>query len=306
MTAKIILNPYANRWNALNQKPEAEAAFKKAGIDYDFVVSEHPGHGIDLAEEALIGGYNPIVAAGGDSTFNEVVNGMVRGADGKPVETRFGILPMGTANDLADNLGVPKDLKSAAEIIAVENTRPIDVCQVNDRCFINNSGIGLETTVTVIQMRMKRVQGIMRYLLATLVAIKRNPNWTMDIQWDGGEYHGPAKLISVGNNPRTGGIFYTVPNADPFDGKLSFVYGFVETRREILRLLPRIMQAGERNYTNHPNVKEEHCTWIKIHTEPATPAHTDGEVFDFAIQDLEYKILPGWVPMLLPESNAEI
>jgi len=304
MTAKIILNPYANRWTALKQKPEAETAFKNAGIDYEIVVSEHAGHGIDLAEKALVDGFNPIIAAGGDSTFNEVVNGMVRGANGMPVETRFGILPMGTANDLADNLGVPKNLESATEIIASEYTRPIDVCQVNDRCFINNSGIGLETTVTVIQMGMKRVQGILRYLLATLVAIKQNPNWTMDIQWDSGEYHGPAKLISVGNNPRTGGIFYTVPNADPFDGKLSFVYGFVKTRGEILRLLPRIMQAGEGNYTNHPSVQEEHCTWIKIHTEPATPAHTDGEIFDFAIQDLEYKIHPGWVPMLLPKSNA--
>jgi diacylglycerol kinase (ATP) len=300
MTAKIILNPYANRWTALERRPEAEAALKAAGIDYDFVVSEHPGHGIELAEIAVREKFDPIIAAGGDSTFNEVINGVVKATEGYKVETRFGILPMGTANDLADNLGISKNLTEAAEIIAAGNTRPIDVCQVNDRYFINNSGVGLETTVTVIQMGMKRVQGIFRYLLATLVAIKRNPNWTMDIEWDGGEYHGPAKLISVGNNPRTGGIFYTVPNADPFDGKLSFVYGFVKTRGEILRLLPRIMQSGEGNYTNHPNVQEVHCTWIKIHTEPATPAHTDGEVFDFTIQDLEYKILPGWVPFLLP------
>jgi len=300
MTAKIILNPYANRWTALKQRPEAEEALKAAGVDYDFVVSEHPGHGIELAETAVREKYDPIIAAGGDSTFNEVINGIVKASEGSKSETRFGILPLGTANDLADNVGISKDLKKAAEIIAAGNTRPIDVCQVNDRCFINNSGIGLETTVTVIQMGMKRVQGIFRYLLATLVAIKRNPNWIMDIEWDGGEYHGPVKLISVGNNPRTGGIFYTVPNADPFDGKLSFVYGFVKTRGEILRLLPRIMQPGDGNYTNHPDVIEEHCTWIKIHTEPATPAHTDGEVFDFAIQDLEYKILPGWVPFLLP------
>jgi diacylglycerol kinase family enzyme len=61
------------------------------------------------------------------------------------------------------------------------------------------------------------------------------------------------------------------------------------------------MQAGEGNYINHPNVNEEHCTWIDIHTEPVTPAHTDGEVFDFSIQDLSYKIHPQWVSMLLPE-----
>jgi diacylglycerol kinase family enzyme len=125
----------------------------------------------------------------------------------------------------------------------------------------------------------------------------------MSIQWDGGEYEGPVKLVSVGNNPRTGGIFFTVPNADPYDGKLSFVYGNVESRGEILKLLPRIMQSGENNYIYHPDVHEEHCTWIKIHVDPTTPAHTDGEVFDLAIQDLEYKIHPGLVQMLLPKFN---
>jgi diacylglycerol kinase (ATP) len=303
MKAKVILNPYANRWQAKKRWPEAEIALKAAGVNYDLVISKHPGHGIDLACEAVREGYNPIIAAGGDSTFNEVVNGIFRISKGKDVGTVFGLLPMGTANDLADNLRIPKDLSKAAEVISASYTRPIDICQVNDRCFINNSGIGLETTVTVIQMEMKRVQGVIRYLLATLIAIKRNPAWKMDIHWDGGEFHGPVKLVSIGNNPRTGGIFYTVPNANPFDGKLTFVYGGVESRLEIIRLLPRIMQPGEGNYVNHPDVTERHCTWIKIHTEPATPVHSDGEVFDHAIQDLEYKIHPGNLPILLPNPD---
>ncbi len=302
MPAKVILNPYAARWEAKRRQPEAEAALQASGVEYELVVSQHPGHGIELAAQAAGEGFDPVIAAGGDSTYNEVVNGLIQAYGGGPVRTSYGILPMGTANDLADNLGIPKDLSQAAQIIADGFTQPLDLCQVNERYFINNSGIGLETTVTVIQMGMKHVHGVFRYLLATLVAIFRNPNWMMDIEWDDGEYHGPVKLVSVGNNPRTGGVFYTVPNADPFDGKLSFVFGSVDTRLEILRLLPRIMKTGEENYTRHPNVYEHHCTWIKIHTEPATPAHTDGEVFDFAIQDLEYRIHPGKVPMLLPKN----
>jgi diacylglycerol kinase (ATP) len=303
MTTKIILNPYANRWTALKRRPEAEDALKAAGIEYDLVVSQKAGHGIQLAAEAAMAGYDQVIAAGGDSTYNEVVNGLVQAAGEGEVTSSFGILPMGTANDLADNLGIPKELPEAAKILAAGHTRSIDVCQVNERYFINNSGIGLETTVTVIQMGMKRVQGIFRYLLATLVAIKRNPGWNMDLKWDDGEYHGPVKLVSVGNNPRTGGIFYTVPNADPFDGKLSFVYGSVNSRGKILRLLPRIMQSGDGNYINHPDVHEIHSTWLKIHAEPSTPAHTDGEVFDFSIQDLAYKVHPGRIPFLLPKSG---
>jgi len=301
MTAKVILNPYAARWEALKRQPEAEAALTSAGIEYELVVTEKADQGIELAAQAVRDGFSPIIAAGGDSTYNEVANGLMQAADDNPTTAQFGILPMGTANDLADNLNIPKDLNAAAQIIAAGHTRQLDVCQVNDRYFINNSGAGLETTVTVIQMGMKRVQGILRYLLATLIAVKRNPAWKMDLEWDGGEYHGPVKLVSVGNNPRTGGVFYTVPNADPFDGKLSFVHANVDTRFEILKLLPRILKAGEDNYTNHPQVHEIHCKWLKIHFEPATPVHSDGEVFNFAAQDLEYRIHPGRIPILLPQ-----
>lgn len=299
MSAKIILNPYAARWNAQKRRPQAESALKAAGVAYDWVTSQTPGHGIELATQAVQDGYNPIIAAGGDSTFNEVVNGILQAVGDGLVKVNFGILPLGTANDLADNLEIPKDLDEAARVIARKQTRRIDVCQVNDRYFINNSAIGLETTVTVIQSNLKRVRGIVRYLLATLIAIYRNPQWTMDLTWDDGKYNGPATVVSVGNNPRTGGIFYTVPHADPFDGKLSFVHGAIPSRTEILRTLPKTMKAGEGNYIEHNKVHELHCTWLKVHTDPTTPVHTDGEVLDEAVKDLEYQVHPERIPILL-------
>ena len=129
--AKVILNPYAARWQALKQRPEAEAALHAAGVDFELIVSEYPGHNAELAEGAARQGFNPVIAAGGDSTFNEVVSGIIHAAYDRPVETQYGILPMGTANDLADNLGISKDLEEAARIIAGGYTRLIDVCQVN-------------------------------------------------------------------------------------------------------------------------------------------------------------------------------
>jgi len=299
MKAKIILNPYADRWNALKRRPEAEAALQEAGIDYDLVVSEYSNHNQELAFQACKEGYNPVIAAGGDSTYNEVANGIVQAAGEGDVETVFGILPMGTANDLADNLGVPKDLSQAAEVIAAGQSRPLDVCKVNDRYFVNNSAVGLETAVSVQQTQMKYVKGIARYLSATLITIMRNPQWQMELTWDDGHYEGPVTLVSVGNNPRTGGIFYTVPHADPFDGKLSFVYGSMSKRLEILKVLPQTMKPQEGNYIEHPRVHEVHSTWLHIRTEPTTPVHTDGEVIDNAINDLEYSVVPGRLPILL-------
>jgi YegS/Rv2252/BmrU family lipid kinase len=305
MTAKVILNPYANRWKAGERRPEAEEALRAAGVDYDLVVTERPGHGIELAAQAAREGFNPVIAAGGDSTNNEVVNGLVQAAGDGVSPTVFGILPMGTANDLAANLGIPEDLTEAARIIAAGETRPLDIGKINDRYFVNNSAIGLETTITVIQMDMKRVQGTIRYLLATFVGIARNPQWQIDLEWEGGEYHGPVTLVAVANNPRTGGIFYTVPHASPFDGKLSFIYGFAPTRRRLLQLLPRLTKPAAGNITEAPEIQEIHTPWLRIHIEPGSPVHTDGEVFDLDIHDLEYRVLPGKLPMLLPQPKAE-
>ena len=117
MTAKIILNPYSNRWNAQKRWPEAEAALNSAGVEFELAVSEYPHHTIELAEQAARQGFSPIIAAGGDGTIGEVVNGLAKAAkDDQALLGPFGILPLGSANDLVDNLGLPKDLFGAARV----------------------------------------------------------------------------------------------------------------------------------------------------------------------------------------------
>lgn len=302
MTAKVILNPYAGRWLAKQRLPDVEAALREAGIDYDLVVTEHPGHGITLAEEAVIQGFSPVISAGGDGSISEVVNGIVRAAEGagdvSPVP--FGALPLGSANDFVDNFGLPRDLTSAARVIAAGRTRLIDLGQVNGRYFDNNAALGLEPYVTMIQERITRLRGVLRYLLATLIAIQQNPRWTMHLEWEGGEYSGPVTLVTVGNCPRTGGIFYMTPHADPFDGELTFVYGYMPTRRQILRLLPRTMKPAEGSYIEHPSIHEINSTWLRVRSDQPTPAHADGVVISPAITELEYRICPARLPVLLP------
>ena len=295
MKALVIYNPYSGRWSSLKKKPEAEAALRQAGIDYDLEMTECPGHAIDLAVKAVHQGVKLIIAAGGDGTISEVVNGLAIAAGGRlndsPVGP-LGILPLGSANDMVDNLGLSKDLIAAAQIIASGNCKLIDLCKVNARFFDNNSAIGLEPFITLIQQRIKRLKGTSRYLLATLMGVYANPNWTMQLSWEGGDYHGPVTLVTVGNSPRTGGIFYVTPHANPCDGLLTFVYGFMPTRGQTLQLLPRTMKPDRGNYVEHPNIHEINSAWLRIHSESPTPMHADGEIQSEAIRDLEYSILP--------------
>jgi diacylglycerol kinase (ATP) len=301
MTAKVILNPYSNRWKAKARWPEAESALKEAGVDFELTTSERPGHIVQLTQEAVIQGYSPIIAAGGDGTVGETVNGMALAAKSeKDLLGPLGILPLGTANDLVYNLGLPLDLRAAAQIIKNGESKHMDIGRVNDLYFANNSAAGLEPYVTTKQIRIKWISGILRYLVAAIWAIMERPKWVAKINWDDGEYKGPVSLITIGNGARSGGVFYMIPHADPFDGKLTFVYGYRSSRRAMLATLPSAMKPDVGSFVEMDGIFEQKASWIKIHLENPSPAHTDGEIFSNAIQDLDYRIYPGRLLMLLP------
>ena len=310
MTAKIILNPYAGRWKGRQKRGEIEAAMKSTGMDFELVETEAPNHGTRLAYQAALSGFSPIISAGGDGSVSEVMNGIVSAAqETGSAPSIMGVLPLGTANDLMVNLGLPTDIAGSAKVIAAGNVRRIDLGKVTawdpsgkkqiSRFFDNNSAIGLEPNITLIQQRISWLRGTIRYIMATLIGVAKNPQWVMQLQWDGGEFSGPVTLVTAGNNPLTGGVFYMAPHADPYDGKLSCVYGYIPSRMQILRVLPRTMKSGPGNYVEHPSIHEISITWLKIHTDQPTPLHADGEIQFEATQDIEYHILPDYLPILM-------
>lgn len=297
MTAKVILNPYANRWHAKERQQELETALQGAGISYELTLSERKDHAIELAAQAAQAGFSPVIAAGGDGTLSEVANGLIRIP--KNERPPLGLMPLGTANDLVTNLKLPLVLADMAKIIARGQTRSMDVIRANERVFINNAGLGLEPFVTIQHEKISWIRGIARYLVATFLAVMQNPKWDMELEWDDGKFAGQVTLVSISNNPLTGGVFYTVPHADAFDGKLSFIYGYLPSRLKIFKALPMLMKAGEGNISEHPAVHEVHATWLKVHSRQTTPTHADGELFSRAIQDVEYRVVPGGIDILM-------
>jgi diacylglycerol kinase (ATP) len=296
MTARVILNPYSGRWRSLARRAEAESALRQAGIDFDLVVTEGPGHGESLAAEALAAGCQPIIAAGGDGAIGEIINGLHR-ASPDEVLGPLGVLPLGTANDLAHNLGLPLDLEMAARVIAAGHTRRIDLGQAGDWVFDNNSALGLEPMVTIHNIKIRRLKGVVRYLVAALQAIAAGPRWEVTIEWDDGKYQGPISLVTVGNCPVTGGLFRMAPAADPSDGLLTFVYGYAETRLRMLALLPRAISG---DYVNDKRIHQHHTRRLAIRLTPDSPIQVDGEIRAEALDHIEYKVLPARLDILSP------
>ncbi|MBV6395480.1 MAG: lipid kinase YegS [Anaerolineales bacterium] len=300
MTAKVILNPYSNRWGAKARWPAAASALNDAGVSFEVAYSERKGHVTDLAEQAARDGFSPIIAAGGDGTIGETVNGLARAArsEAEPLGP-LGIMPLGSANDFVFNLGLPSDLNEAARLIARGNTKRVDLGRLNERYFINNSACGLEPLVTTKHEKIRYVRGILRYVIAAIQGILEKPEWRGRVTWDESEYTGLLTLVSVGNGRRTGGFFMS-PHADPFDGKLTAGFGHRPTRWSMLTALPHGFNAEKNTIVELEGMREIHSTKIAIHLEQPSPAHTDGELLPEWIRDLDYSIQPGRVQVLFP------
>ena len=299
-TVKIIVNPYAGRWKAQAAIPDIERACRKIGLDYELVVTEGPNHGIEVAREAALAGFSPIVSAGGDGSISEVVNGLMQAAgDGAAVP--LGVIPLGTADDFADMLGLEKEVEAACRVILAGHTRVVDVGRVNGRFFDNNSAMGLEPMVTITERRMKRIKGTPRYILAALKAIINHEPWHVRLVWDDGEYEGVAALVSVGNTRRTGGAFWMTPRAEPDDGYLDFVFAGELGRLKLLRLLPTTFDGS---HVERPEVTYVRTTRLTIDCDPPTPIQADGELFELSASHIEYTILPGGLRLIVPAAGG--
>jgi len=295
MNVKVILNPYANRWKAQQRDTELKSALNAAGFAYDLVSTEAPKHAITLAETAVSQGYDAVIAAGGDGTISEVVNGLLRAAgEGDPLP--LGILPMGSANDFSDLLGLPHDLTAAARLIATGRTRKLDAGRVNNHFFINNSAIGMEPMVTIKSQKIKHLSGGTRYMAAMLRTLIQLRSWHMSIKWDNGSYTGNCILLSMCNGPRTGG-FPMAPGAELDDGLLDFVFAPDMPKLMLVQVLVKLIKG---THITHPLVTFARTTRLTVECEQGLPLHADGEILGTAVRSITYQVLPAKTLIFTP------
>ncbi|MFN8455592.1 MAG: diacylglycerol kinase family protein [Anaerolineae bacterium] len=290
-TIKVILNPLSGA----AKQAKVEQALRRAALNYHVEVTQYRGHAIELARQAALEGWPLIVAAGGDGTVSEVVNGLMQAA-GDGVAGTLGILPLGTANDLAAALNLPQNLAAACQRLQAGQTRLIDVGQVNGRYFVNNSAVGLEPLVTMAYEKIGWIKGTPRYLVAALQCIWRATPWHMQVAWNQSQYDGPITLVSVGNTRRTGGMFYLTPQAQPNDGYLDFVYAGQLSRTQLFRLLPQTLKGS---HIATPHVVYRRTAALSITAATPTPIQADGEIIDLAATTIHYRILPGKLRLLV-------
>jgi diacylglycerol kinase (ATP) len=292
----IIVNPVAGKGAGERAIPEIKSYLELFDIDYDLILTEYPGHAIDLAEEAGTNGYGTVVAVGGDGTANEVINGLMRADNNGGLTSSLAVLPVGRGNDFSFGMGVPQNLKDSCKLLADGKTRMIDIGFVKGgdypegRYFGNGVGIGFDAVVGFEAAKLPSfISGIPAYLIAALKTIFLFFDApVLRIEIDGEVLEQPCLLVSLMNGRRMGGSFMFAPESKSDDGLLNLCIAKQVTRLQVLGLFPKVMSGTQQE---HPAVKMPVARRIKIEALSGTlPVHADGETICVAGKRLEVEI----------------
>jgi YegS/Rv2252/BmrU family lipid kinase len=222
----IILNPVAGKGRAVKEYPKIDRFLKERKVDYEIVLTTGPGHALEIAKNSSCGN-ETVVAAGGDGTSNEVINGLLTRKDPSAEPPLFGIIPVGRGNDFAFSARVPEDLNQALEILLQKKISPLDAGLVTGgyfpggRYFVNGVGIGFDTKVGFEAAKMKSIHSALSYALGALITVARfEEPPLLEIGYDEKTLTIPAAIVSVVNGRRMGGMFYMGPRAILNDGLL--------------------------------------------------------------------------------------
>ncbi len=289
---KIILNPNAGQGHGAKVLPEIEHHLHTLNIPFDLVQTTAPHQADQLAAEAVVAGYKRVVAAGGDGTVNEVVNGLMtaRTDEHSPI---LGVLPVGSGNDLAYALGIPTDIAAACARLRDGSPRQIDVGKVTvdgtQRFFDNNVGIGFDGEVVVDLAQGRTLSGFLMYLWSVFRVLFAG-HWPleMSISIDGNRFRQPVTLITVANGVRAGGGFLLTPEAKLDDGLLDICYADGLSKLGVLNLLPRTINGS---HIRQKSVSLTTAAAVEISVPDGAPAHIDGEVLCERGREFKFEIL---------------
>ena len=290
----VILNPAARgeRAKALRDKI--------ASLSHHVLLrnTSSPGDARGLAASAVSQGYGTIVAAGGDGTINEVVNGI--GSAGAAVQ--FGILPVGTMNVFATELGIPQNnLGKAWQVIEAGCSRLVDLPQANHEYFVQLAGVGLDAEVVrQTTPDSKKVLGPMSYLLTLAQVAARQPPKIRIEPVDGATREG--SFVLVGNGRFYGGPFVVFKDARLDDGLLDVLVFQNQSHWDLIRYFQAIAFG---NHPALPDVEYFQSRGLRLTSREPVPVEIDGELsgtlpYEFGFSNGKLKVL---VPSKLDTEN---
>lgn len=299
---KLIVNPNADLGRAWRWAADLRPVIEEFG-GADWTGTVYPTHATELARQAAEEGYELVVAVGGDGTVHEVINGLMLVPDEH--RPRLGVVPLGSGNDFAHNVGVNKNSALAARQALSGQPRRIDVGKLTDgrgrvEYWDNTVGIGFDATVTIRSRRIPLVRGFLIYLIAVLQTILLNHEAPiLKARTDQEAWEDAMLMLVLCNGRREGGGFAVAPQARPDDGVFHYTGVTRVSRPMMLRLLPEVMNGTHGRFRQ---VRMGACQKMELTSDRPLYIHTDGEIFagfGVDVRQLQFEILPGAIEVMI-------
>ncbi|PLT33318.1 diacylglycerol kinase [Bacillus sp. V5-8f] len=299
--ARLIYNPTSGREAIKKHLPEVLEKLEIAGYEASCHATTGEGDATRAARIAIERGYDIVIAAGGDGTIYEVVNGLAD-AEKRP---KLGIIPVGTTNDFARAIHVPRSVETAIDIIAAGHTMPIDIGKMNDKYFINIAGGGRLTELTYeVPSKLKTMLGQLAYYLKGMEMLPSIRATEVSIEYDGKLFEGEIMLFLVANTNSVGGFEKLAPDASLNDGMFTMLILKKTNLADFIRIAGLAIR-GE--HINDRNVIYEKANRIKVTSKEKMQLNLDGEFGGLAPAEFvnQYRHFDVFVPAgVLPDDPA--
>ncbi|WP_433746904.1 diacylglycerol kinase [Falsibacillus pallidus] len=301
--ARIIYNPTSGREIFKKNLAEVLLRLEKAGYETSCHATTCEGDASEAARIAVERKYDLVIAAGGDGTINEVVNGLAE----QEFRPKLGIIPVGTTNDFARALHIPRDIMAAVDIIVKGDRIPVDIGRMNDRYFINIAGGGRLTELTYeVPSKLKTMLGQLAYYLKGMEMLPSIRATEVSIEYDGKLFEGEVMLFLVGLTNSVGGFERLAPDASINDGLFSLLVLKKTNLAEFIRIASLAIR-GE--HVNDPNVIYTQANHIKVQSAEKMQLNIDGEFGGLLPAEFEnlYRHLEVYVPIdaIRPEDRPD-
>src|SRR5467141_1201899 len=282
-TTLVILNPAAHSERAQRKRAHVESLARDCVV----CATTRTGEAELVARRGAEEGFEKIVAAGGDGTVNEVVNGLAGS------NATLGLLPIGTMNVFATELGLPAhDLQLCWNIIQSENTRLVDLPSANGKYFVQLAGVGLDAQVVKeTSAKLKRSFGPLSYLISAAQIAARQPP-RLSLQSDDATVK-EGSFVLVGNGRLYGGPFPFFKHAVIDDGKLDVIVFKSLGYLEIIKYLQDVVFSSD---IRVPEIEYFQTSRLRVESDQSVPVELDGELVgncpvEFTLQERSLRVL---------------
>lgn len=273
----VIINPISGpkrRGTGTHRVEVAERTLARLGVEGEVRVTERGGHAHELSLEAAASGADLVIGWGGDGTINEVARALVQHGNAGVPTAALGIVPGGSGNGLARELGIPFDPAQAIERAVRAKARVIDAGQLGEHLFFNVAGIGLDAHVAALVTTRIRHRGLLPYLKASAGDLFHYQPVEYSLVVDGAAAQATALVLAFANSRQWGFGAQIAPRADLSDGLLDFV---AVSDRGFVGNMIRVPALFTKRIEGQAGIDTRRVREVTIRSREPMLFHVDGE-----------------------------